>query len=40
MPIQNVVLHVADVHGSVAFYARFLGAKIVWQPTPKRAEAA
>jgi catechol 2,3-dioxygenase-like lactoylglutathione lyase family enzyme len=37
MSIRNVVLNVADVHRSAAFYSRFLGAKTIGQPTPKRA---
>ena len=37
MPTRNVVLNVADVHGSVAFYSQFLGAKAIGQPTPNRA---
>ena len=37
MPIRNVVLNVTDVHGSVAWYSQFLGAKAIGQPTPNRA---
>ena len=37
MPIRNVVLNVADVRGSVAFYSRFLKAKTIGQPTSGRA---